>query len=49
MCAFGIFQLPRASGTAALSGGGLKRLVKNMGDTMFTLTTKVDEADQVIT
>ena len=39
-------NLPRSSGTAAFSGGGLKRLVKNVGDTMFTLTTKIEEADQ---
>ena len=43
-----ILQLPKASGTAALSGGGLKRLVKNVGDTMFTLTTKIEESDQVL-
>ncbi|XP_028399234.1 sorting nexin-2-like [Dendronephthya gigantea] len=39
-------NLPRASGTAALSGGGFKRLVKNVGDTMFNLTTKIEESDQ---
>ncbi|KAK2555411.1 Sorting nexin-2 [Acropora cervicornis] len=38
--------LPRAKDTAALSGGGLKRLVKSMGDTMFQLTTKMPESDQ---
>ena len=42
-----VFQLPRAKDTAALSGGGLKRLVKSMGDTMFQLTTKMPESDQV--
>lgn len=40
-------QLPRAKDTAALSGGGLKRLVKSVGDTMFQLTTKMSESDQV--
>ncbi|EDO32102.1 predicted protein, partial [Nematostella vectensis] len=39
-------ELPRAKDTAALSGGGLKRLVKSMGDTMFSLTTKMSESDQ---
>ncbi|XP_046861478.1 sorting nexin-2-like [Xenia sp. Carnegie-2017] len=39
-------SLPKASGTSAFSGGGLKRLVKNMGDTVFTLTNKIEEADQ---
>ncbi|XP_068722767.1 sorting nexin-2-like [Montipora capricornis] len=37
--------LPRAKDTAAFSGGGLKRLVKSMGDTMFQLTTKMSESD----
>ena len=40
-------QLPRAKDTAALSGGGLKRLVKSVGDTMFNLTAKMTESDQV--
>ncbi|KAJ7388955.1 sorting nexin-2 [Desmophyllum pertusum] len=38
--------LPRAKDTAALSGGGLKRFVKSVGDTMFQLTTKMSESDQ---
>ncbi|KAK3731460.1 hypothetical protein QZH41_013655 [Actinostola sp. cb2023] len=38
--------LPRAKDTSALSGGGIKRLVKSMGDTMFSLTTKMPESDQ---
>ena len=42
-----MFQLPRAKDTAALSGGGLKRLVKSVGDTVFSLTTKMPESDQV--
>ncbi|CAB3993838.1 Sorting nexin-2 [Paramuricea clavata] len=39
-------NLPRATGTAAFSGGGFKRLVKNVGDTMFNLTSKIEESDQ---
>ncbi|KAM7426884.1 sorting nexin-2 [Porites harrisoni] len=38
--------LPRAKDTAAFSGGGLKRFVKSVGDTMFHLTTKMSESDQ---
>lgn len=41
-------KLPRAKDTAALSGGGLKRFVKSVGDTMFQLTTKMSESDQVM-
>lgn len=41
-------QLPRAKDTAALSGGGVKRFVKSLGDTMFSLTTKMSESDQVL-
>ena len=44
---FYTYQLPRATSTSALSGGGLKRLVKNVGDTMFHLTTKMSESDAV--
>ena len=32
---------------SALSGGGLKRFAKSVGDTMFQLTTKMSESDQV--
>ncbi|XP_031561545.1 sorting nexin-2-like [Actinia tenebrosa] len=39
-------MLPRAKDTAALSGGGIKRFVKSVGDTMFNLTTKMSESDQ---
>lgn len=42
-----VCQLPRAKDTAAFSGGGLKRFVKSVGDTMFHLTTKMSESDQV--
>lgn len=40
-------ELPRATGTSALSGAGVKRLFSFVGDTMSRITLKMDESDPV--
>ncbi|XP_065837190.1 sorting nexin-2-like [Oscarella lobularis] len=38
-------DLPKAKGTSALSGAGFMRLVKNVGDAVSKMTSKMEESD----
>ncbi|XP_062516302.1 sorting nexin-2-like [Corticium candelabrum] len=38
--------MPKAKGTAALSGAGFMRLVKNVGEAVSKMTSKMEESDQ---
>ena len=40
--------MPKAKGTAALSGAGFMRLVKNVGEAVSKMTSKMEESDQVM-
>ena len=40
-------ELPRSSGTSALSGAGVLRLFNKVGDSIGKITYKMDETDQV--
>ena len=42
-----IFQLPKAKETSAVSGAGFMRLVKNVGDSISKMTSKMSESDEV--
>ncbi|XP_078687238.1 sorting nexin-2-like isoform X8 [Branchiostoma floridae x Branchiostoma belcheri] len=39
-------ELPRATSTSAVSGAGVLRLIKGVGDTLSKVTIKMDESDQ---
>ncbi|XP_066272083.1 sorting nexin-2-like isoform X7 [Branchiostoma lanceolatum] len=39
-------ELPRATSTSAVSGAGVLRLIKGVGDTFSKVTIKMDESDQ---
>lgn len=41
-------DLPKATGTSALSGAGMKRLFSRVGETVNKMTYKMDEIDSVI-
>lgn len=41
-------DLPRASGTSALSGAGVLRLFNRMGETVTKIAFKMGESDPVI-
>lgn len=40
-------QLPKAKETSAVSGAGFMRLVKNVGDSISKMTSKMSESDEV--
>ena len=42
-----IMQLPKAKETSAVSGAGFMRLVKNVGDSISKMTSKMSESDEV--
>ena len=42
-----ITQLPKAKETSAVSGAGFMRLVKNVGDSISKMTSKMSESDEV--
>jgi len=41
-------QLPKAKETSAVSGAGFMRLVKNVGDSISKMTSKMSESDEVV-
>jgi sorting nexin-1/2 len=42
-------ELPKATNTSALSGAGVMRLFKKVGETVNKITYKMDESDPVST
>ena len=42
-----VVQLPKAKETSAVSGAGFMRLVKNVGDSISKMTSKMSESDEV--
>lgn len=54
-CMYGILymyytlvQLPKAKETSAVSGAGFMRLVRNVGDSISKMTSKMSESDEVL-